>query len=172
MHKCLWLYVLLCAALCLGTCPCHPRGAQAPAPTQPPAIVPAPDAPLTYLYFRESGSYYKRVQASELRLEDGQYTAYFYMANEEELYPVPVDQAWVDTLTSFIDQYNMMAWDGFEQSADGLLDGTFFSCDFTFANGVGVLSSGYGCFPDGYGDASSAMERHFLQLLPEDMRDW
>ena len=42
---------------------------------------PLPDSPLSYLYFSESDSYYKRVQGYEFRAEDGKLTAYFYMAN-------------------------------------------------------------------------------------------
>lgn len=137
---------------------------------------PAPDvkplSPLTYLSFSESSSYFKRVQGYEFRAENGKTTAYFYMANEEEPYPVPVDQAWADTLTGFIGQYEMMSWDGFSGSAPGLLDGTHFDAAFTFADGTTVHASGYGQFPGGYGDASEAIDAHFLQLLPEDMRDW
>lgn len=131
-----------------------------------------PLSALTYLSFSESSSYFKRVQGYEFRAENGKTTAYFYMANDEEPYPVPVDQAWVDTLTGFIGQYEMMAWDGFSGSAPGLLDGTQFDVAFTFADGTAVHASGYGQFPSGYGDASEAIDAHFLQLLPEDMRDW
>ena len=131
-----------------------------------------PLSALTYLSFSESSSYFKRVQGYEFRAENGKTTAYFYMANEEEPYPVPVDQAWVDTLGGFIHQYGMMAWDGFSGSAPGLLDGTQFDVAFTFADGTAVHAGGYGQFPGGYGEASDAIDAHFMQLLPEDMRDW
>ena len=137
-----------------------------------PTSKPMPDAPLISLSFSESHSYYARVQGYEFRAEDDQYTVYFEMANEEEPYPVAVDQAWVDTLTSFIRQYDMMVWDGFSGSDSMLLDGTHFSVSFSFQDGTTVNASGYGRFPMNYGDASAAIEAHFLQLLPEDMRDW
>jgi hypothetical protein len=128
--------------------------------------------PLSYLYFSESGSCFKRVQGYEYRAEDGRHTPYFHMANEEELLPVPVKQGWVDTLNGFIIRYGMMGWDGFSGSAPGLLDGTQFCVEFTLADGTSVKAGGYGDFPDGYGSASDAIDAHFLQLLPEDMRDW
>ena len=131
-----------------------------------------PLSSLTYLSFSESSSYFKRVQGYEFRAENGKTTAYFYMANEEEPYPVPVDQAWVDTLGGFIHQYGMMAWDGFSGSAPGLLDGTQFDVAFTFADGTAVHAGGYGQFPGGYGEASDAIDAHFMQLLPKEMRDW
>ena len=156
------LLLLLAGTITLCSCRCFP------------ALPPSPEAdtPLSMLYFSESNSYFKRVQGYEYRNENGAPAAYFYMANEEDLYPVPVDQAWVDTLSGFIRQYGMMSWDGFRGSADGMLDGTQFSIDFTFADGTTVSASGYGKFPANYGDASSAIDAHFMQLLPEDMRDW
>jgi hypothetical protein len=66
----------------------------------------------------------------------------------------------------------MMRWDGFHGSDSMLLDGTQFSIDFAFADGTAVHAGGYGSFPENYGDASRAIDAHFLQLLPEDMRDW
>ena len=144
------------------------QGCHKPAPN-PPAM---PDAALTFFSFSESSSYFKRVQGYEYRLEEGNSAAHFLMANEEAAYPVPVDQAWVDTLAGFIAQYGMMGWDGFHGSDSMLMDGTQFSIDFAFTDGTTVQASGYGRFPANYGDASAAIDAHFLQLLPEDMRDW
>ena len=168
----LLLCILLGAALLLCACQLVPDSPTAPVPTSTPETAPVSGAPLSYLYFSESSSYFKRVQGYEYRAEDGRHTAYFHMANEEELYPVPVDQAWADTLNGFITQYGMMGWDGFSGSAPGLLDGTQFYTEFTLADGSTVKAGGYGDFPDGYGGASQAIDAHFLQLLPEDMRDW
>ena len=166
------LCVLFGSALILCACQYVSSGTTDPAPTSNPTTDPVSSAPLTNLYFSESNSYFKRVQGYEYRAESDRHTAYFYMANEEELYPVPVDQVWVDTLNSFIAQYGMMGWNGFSGSAAGLLDGTQFYAEFTLSDGTNVKASGYGVFPDGYGGASEAIDAHFLQLLPEDMRDW
>lgn len=169
----IWLLLLLAALLLLSGCRYLPGNGKAPQPSaSPPEPPPEPSSPLMTLSFSESASYFKRVQGYEYRAEDGQYTAYFYMANEDEPYPVPVDQAWVDTLNGFIRQYGMMGWDGFHGSDSMLLDGTHFSISFTFADGTAVHGGGYGRFPENYRDASRAIDAHFLQLLPEDMRDW
>lgn len=160
MKKCLALLCLLLeAAFFLSGC-------QKPVPDE------KPPSALTYLSFSESSSYFKRVQGYEFRAEEGKTTAYFYMANEDEPYPVSVDRAWVDTLEGFISQYGMMGWNGFSGSAPGLLDGTHFDAALAFADGTAVHASGYGQFPGGYGEASDAIDAHFMQLLPEDMRDW
>ena len=156
----------------LFLCGCQSEITKPPRPTPTPISKPLPAAPLYYFYFSESASYYARVQCYEFRDEAGRYMAYFTMANEEEPYPVPVDQAWVDTLSGFIEQYGMMNWDGFHGTDSMLLDGTQFSIEFAFADGTSVSAGGYGRFPANYGDASAAIDAHFMQLLPEDMRDW
>ena len=163
-HLCLLFLLVVTLALC----GCQP----VPVDGKNPSIPPTTDTSLTFLSFSENGSYFKRVQGYEFRAEDGKSTAYFSMANEEEPYAVHVDQAWVDTLSSFIGQYGMMTWDGFQGSDSMLLDGMHFSIDFTFADGTAVHASGYGKFPSGYRQASDAIDAHFMQLLPEDMRDW
>jgi len=133
---------------------------------------PVPEASLTYLSFSESSSYFKKVQSYEFRMEEGEPIVFFWLGNEEEPYPVPVDQTWVNTLTSFVRQYSLMKWDGFSGSATGLLDGTRFDMDFLFSDGTVVRASGYGKFPDGYREATSAIDAHFMQLLPKEMRGW
>ena len=164
------LSLCILLGMLLILCGCQPESA--PTPTASPIPKALPDAPLNHLSFSESHSYYARVQGYEFRAEDGRYTVYFDMANEEEPHPVLVDQAWVDTLTGFIRQYDMMTWDGFSGSDSMLLDGTHFYISFSFQDGIAVTASGYGRFPSGYGNASAAIKAHFLQLLPEDMRDW
>lgn len=159
------LGLLLGVAVLLGGCKGFLHNGKPPSPQD---IL---DAALTHLSFSESSSYFKRVQGYEFRAEDGKTTAYFYLANEEEPYPVPVEQAWVDTLTGFISQYKMMSWDGFQRSDSILLDGTQFSIDFTFADGTAVHASGYDRFPANYRGAASAIEAHFMQLLPESMQN-
>ena len=166
------LGILFGSALLLCACQHLPSGTTDPVPPTIATTAPVSNTPLSYLYFSERNSYFKRVQGYEYRAEDGKHTAYFHMANEEELYPVPVDQVWVDTLNSFITQYSMTRWNGFSGSAAGLLDGTQFYVEFTLSDGTNVKAGGYGDFPDGYGSASKAIDAHFLQLLPEDMRDW
>lgn len=164
MKKRLFLLpVILATTILVGGCHCfHPV-----APPQP-----LPDSPLSMLSFSESASYYKRVQGYEFRAEEGKYTVYFHLSDAEEPYPVQTDQAWAETLTGFISQYGMMAWDGFSGHAPGLLDGTQFSMTFTFADGTSVHAGGYGRFPVNYRDATSAIEAHFMQLLPQDLRTW
>ena len=169
--------VLLCVAICLSGCQLIHLGGLLPEPTEPPSVgpcigpLPLPGY-LTFLSFSESSSYFKRVQGYDFRAEDGANTAYFWIAHEEEPYAVRVDEAWVDQLTDIVQAYNMILWDGFSGSDSMLLDGTHFSVTLEFSDGTTVNANGYGRFPEHYGAASEAIDAHFLQLLPEDMRDW
>lgn len=168
IRRCVLLGLMMGVALLLGSCQLLPN--EKPGPTQAPGPTQTPEASLTYLYFSESASYFKRVLGYEFREEEGKYTAVFCMANEEENYPVAVDQAWVDMLKGFVRQYDMQSWNGFRGSAPGLLDGTRFQVECTFSDGSTIQASGYGRFPPHYRDASKAIEAHFMQLLPEEMR--
>ena len=146
-----------------------------PSPTDGPtsqtlAVLPGE---LVSFSFSESHSYHSRVQGYEFKVEDGLYTAGIWLADDyEEPYPVSVDDAWVEKLTDILEQYNTLSWDGFHGTDSMLLDGTSFGIMYTLSDGTSVTAGGYGDFPDGYGGASKAIDAHFLQLLPEDMRDW
>ncbi len=165
---------LLGVMLCLCGCQLSPQPPEPAVPTTGPLATPLEHLPgdLVSLSFSERASFNKRVQGYDFRNEDGKHTAYFWMANEEEPYSVTVDQAWVDMLTRIIHHHNMLLWDGFSGSADELLDGTHFFVEFALSDGTTVRASGYGCFPDGYGNASEEIDAHFMQLLPEKMHDW
>ena len=167
--------LLLCLifGMAMMLCACHFSGAP-PLPPTPTAVPTPPPLPghITLLSFSENASYVERVSGFEFCLSEGEPTAYFYLANEDEPYAVAVDQDWVDQLTQIVHQYDLAAWDGFHENAEGLLDGTFFSFQMTFSNGAAVNAHGYGAFPRGYGDATSLLDSHFMKLLPEDLRDW
>jgi hypothetical protein len=82
------------------------------------------------------------------------YTVYYYDFNE----------AHVD-----LEATELHVWD----EANGFdLEPVKFTEIVTLSDGRNVKAGGYGDFPDGYGGASEAIDAHFLQLLPEDMRDW
>lgn len=170
----LLLCLLVIAAMSLCACQGPPHTPLPQEPTSSPPSVPPGNLPgeVSFLSFEERSSYFKRVQGYDFRVEDGVSTAYFWMAGEDEPYPVPVDDAWVAALTDIVQQNNMILWDGFSESSSMLLDGTHFYIALEFSDGTTVNANGYGCFPENYGNASEAIDALFLQLLPEDMRDW
>ena len=152
-----------------------PPTAAPPASTDTLTVTPLPNplpGELTHLYFSETHSYFERVQHYEFFAENGIYTVHFWLTNEDEPYPVTVDQAWVDTLTDIVYRNNMVLWNGFDKSSSVLLDGTSFIVTLKFSDDTSVNARGYGKFPDSYGEASEAIDAHFMQLLPEEMRTW
>ena len=169
--------VLLCVAICLSGCQLLQFGGLLPEPTEPPSVSPCVGplplpGHLVSFSFSESHSYRTRVQGYDYREEDGKHTAYFWLTDEEEPYAVPVDEAWVDQLQNIVYANNVIQWDGFSESDTTLLDGTHFSITLEFSDGTTVNANGYGSFPAYYGNVSKALDALFLQLLPEDMRDW
>ena len=150
--------------LCLLLSDCMLLGACAPAAV--------PDSPLSRFSFSENSTYIRPVQGYEYRAEDGVRTVFFHLTYEDEPLAVPVAASWADGLTGLISQYGMMSWNGFDKNDSLLLDGTQFSVSFAFADGTSVTARGYGRFPPNYSDATEAIEAHFLQLLPKDMRVW
>ena len=170
----LLLCLLVFAAMSLCACQGPPHTPFPQEPTSGPPSASPGNLPgeVSFLSFEERSSYFKRVQGYDFRAEDGKYTAYFWMANEDEPYPVPVDTAWVHTLTDIVQRNNLILWDSFSESDSMLLDGTHFSITLEFSDGTTVNANGYGCFPENYGNASKAIDALFLQLLPEEMRDW
>lgn len=153
-------FLLLLSALFL--CACH----------RPAGNTALPDAPLTLLSMRESSAVKERVQGYTFRMEDGQGSVSFHLAGEDDPWVTPVAPPWVDTLTGLIIEHGLLAWDGFHGTAGGLQDGTQFSLRLAFGDGTTVQASGYGAFPPGYREAADAIQAHFLQLLPEALRDW
>ena len=135
-----------------------------------PAAVPA--SPLSRFSFSENSAYIRPVQGYEYRAEDGMHRVFFHLSHADEPLAVPAEASWAEGLTGLIRQYGMMGWNGFDKSDSLLLDGTQFSVSFAFADGTSVIARGYGRFPPNYSDAAEAIEAHFLQLLPEDMRGW
>ena len=128
----LFLCILLMGLLFLCSCQHPDHGTKFPSNDS------LANSPINYFYFSESNSYFKRVQGYEFRDENGKYTVYFHLANEETAYPVTVDQEWANTLKSCIEQYGIMRWNGFKGSARNLLDGTHF---FIHGGSVGILAS-------------------------------
>jgi len=96
----LLLLLLLCVAISLSGCALirrlPPLGGLIPDPTDKPIrgpyIEPLPlPGDIVSLSFSESHSYHTRVQGYDYREEDGKHTAYFWLANEYDPYPVPVE---------------------------------------------------------------------------------
>ena len=91
------------------------------------------------------------------REEDG----YYVSVNEEEPFRIRTEAA--DQLLEIIEKYDLESWDGFSESATGVLDGQGFWIEFTLTDGTHVSARGDNAFPEHYFDAIGAIQ----ELLDE-----
>ena len=106
---------------------------------------------LTRFYYYHGG--YMRPQSYEIiRAEDG------YSLVETDEGVRKIDETWVSEIREVIEEYNLISWDGFDQSNPYVLDGENFSLELAFSDGTTVRASGDNSFPDGYFDATGRIE--------------
>ena len=95
--------------------------------------------------------------------EDGVRLEYdFYINGDEAEGETMLDVAVMDELTRLSDTYEIAEkWDGFDEVAEGVLDGSGFSLYMEFEDGSYMSASGYNDFPKGYGE----FEKAFNEML-------
>ncbi len=75
----------------------------------------------------------------------------FYIQGEEAEGEVMLDPSYIDELVRLSDKYDLiLKWDGFDKSAEGVLDGSGFSLSMGFEDGSSISARGENEFPDGY----------------------
>lgn len=75
------------------------------------------------------------------------------------------DAEFLQELSALTGSYNLSKWDGFNKRNPHVSDGTGFKLDVCFDNGTGISASGGNSFPEGYGDASRAIDDLFRGYL-------
>ena len=103
--------------------------------------------------FRFSRGGYIVPQSYEVFVFDGDYYLCKNQAPSHKLAPETVDG-----LLSVIRDYDLTAWDGFQESALYVLDGEGFTLEIAFADGGRVWASGENAFPPHYHEAVHALE--------------
>ena len=78
----------------------------------------------------------------------------------------PVDPAVLEQLELIAGKYDLVSWDGFNESSSGVLDGSAFSLSMTLADGRTVEAQGNNAFPGGYNEAESEILQIYRSLLP------
>lgn len=69
----------------------------------------------------------------------------------------PLDRAVVEALTALIEACDLASWDGFRETAAGVLDGEDFHIEIALSDGTSVNASGSNAFPPGYFRAAGAI---------------
>ena len=93
--------------------------------------------------------------------------ASFSIATDGNEYRVSVDEGEeqpfsaeaVDELMAAIEQYDVAAWDGFDEADYNVEDGENFRLEIAFDDGTVVTAKGDNAFPDNYGEAIAELWR-------------
>ena len=80
----------------------------------------------------------------------------------------PVDSAVLEQLEMIAGKYDLVSWDGFNESSSDVLDGSAFSLSMTLADGRTVDAQGNNAFPGWYNEAASEIMDIYRSLLPDD----
>ena len=64
-------------------------------------------------------------------------------------------------LAELTETYDVAGWDGFDGTAEGVLDGEGFLLTITWENGFSIHASGENAFPARYGDFRDAVRELF-----------
>ncbi len=75
-----------------------------------------------------------------------------------------VDGKYLDRLADIINENEVVKWDGFDRSDNGVLDGGGFVLKITYDDGKTIEAHGYMMFPDNYDVVSDKFEELFSEI--------
>jgi len=127
------------------------------------------DSPIVYFDYSHNGSISYDIYSYEVirNEETGEMTVNYSLNCGYETYTLPADAEMMQALAELIDNHSLQKWDGFSETNSWVLDGSGFSLNVRFEDGDGITASGSNSFPNGYSDASSAIDELFQHYLKE-----
>ncbi len=97
-------------------------------------------APVVYEFFRKDNGFF--------------FSSRFIYGDDEER---RISEELFDKLASWVDAYNVKAWDGYHKSMEEVYDGAGFSLNITLRTDETISASGYMSYPDGYDEAETKL---------------
>ena len=94
----------------------------------------------------------------------------YYLYRNDDL-PILLDPHDADDLVRIIDQYDVRAWDGFDDSNYEVEDGEFFYFSAVLTDGTSIYAEGQNAFPPNYSPAASLMEELILRADGETIEE-
>ncbi len=95
--------------------------------------------------------------------------AYYLYINDD--LPILLDPHDADDLVRIIDQYDVRAWDGFDDSNYEVDDGEFFYFSAVLTDGTSIYAEGQNAFPPNYSPAAGLMEDLILRAEGETIEE-
>ncbi|MCR5093975.1 MAG: hypothetical protein K6B72_08380 [Lachnospiraceae bacterium] len=74
------------------------------------------------------------------------------------------DEAFLDSIVRILSDNHVEKWDGFDGSAQDVLDGDSFSMNVRLTDGQTIGAHGYEKYPEGYGSVCGALDALFMDL--------
>ena len=160
-----WILVCIVFLLILGGCGESPDPAPEPVPAQPEAE----PVELKEFSFWHSGMMANDCFVFTVRQVEEDVILYL----EENfsggvVLDGPVDPAVLEQLEMIAGKYDLVSWDGFNESSSDVLDGSAFSLSMTLADGQTVDAQGNNAFPGRDNEAESEILQIYRSLLPDE----
>lgn len=78
-----------------------------------------------------------------------------------------IDAKYLSELEQILRDNNISEWNGFDQSEDGVLDGSGFSMKIDYDDGSSISAHGYMKYPDNYDKVQDELDAFFKRLMEE-----
>ncbi len=92
-----------------------------------------------------------------------------YGEPEENTKEIEITKDKVQELEKKLNQYEVVKWDGFNKSDDGVCDGDSFSLSITMENDEEISAHGYMMWPEHYRDVLKQLDSFFTQLMEQNL---
>lgn len=104
-------------------------------------------------------------------MKEGEQYVFTYVDHSIRTLPddfkIKVDETFMKDLRSLCDKYEVEKWNGFDQVAGDVYDGTSFTLEILFDNEVNVYAHGSNRFPDHFHDFKREADKLFEPLVDE-----
>jgi len=159
-HHILFLIPAVCLAL---LCACGAgKGHKQPEP----AAEPLPSLEIKQFSFMHTASYMKGCFRLELtREEDGTHLYAEELFSGGRIADAKIGNDVLDRICELAGEYRVDLWDGFDENAKNVQDGSNFALDITLADGSTISARGSNRFPAYYSEVSSEIRTLYGELM-------
>jgi hypothetical protein len=89
---------------------------------------------------------------------------------DEETISIELSNDEINKLIEIINKYQVIKWDGFNESDKDVLDGDSFSLSIKTKDNISVSASGYMKYPKGYSNFEKEIDELFEKYITENMK--
>ena len=147
----------VCALVLMGCSNSGPAGNKGPA-------IPDEEIKITSFSFWSSGSSADSFRNYSL-MRDGESARLIADFITRDPVDVIVEEEAIAQLEGIVIQYQLSAWNGFDEVDNRVSDGSNFTLSIELENGKSIYAHGSNAFPQGFGEAEDAISMFFESLI-------